>query len=141
LVPVPVLVTDQVWREVTADPIKAGVSQLQAASDTGLLTVVPEGDPAAYPQLDAGESTVLSAAAASAGATIIDERKARALIHTDPQLRQLIRQTTGLVGLIILAKRRGRIAAVRPLLDTLIQQSFRISSALYQDALGLVGEV
>lgn len=140
LLPLPVQVTARVWQEVTGDPNKPGIGQVHAARDDGLLAVVNEGDPGAFPQLDAGESTVLSAAAAAHGMVIADERKARALIATYPELSATIRQATGIVGLILLAKRDGRIAAARPLLDELIRQSFFISPALYREALRLAGE-
>jgi predicted nucleic acid-binding protein len=135
-----VRVTTYVWQEVVGDPTKPGTGALLRARADGLLTVVDEGDPDAFPQLDAGESTVLSAAAAAHGVVIADERKARSLVLADPGLRATIRQTTGIIGLILLAKRRGRIAAVRPLLDELLQQGFYISPSLYQEVLGQVGE-
>jgi predicted nucleic acid-binding protein len=72
---------------------------------------------------------------------LVDERKARALVTRHPALQGAIPQATGLVGLILLAKRRGQIAAVRPLLDALVRESFRISPTLYQDALRQVGEL
>lgn len=131
LLPTPVYVTAQVWEEAGGDASKPGVVALQEARAKGLLAVVDEGNPQAFPRLDPGESTVLSAAAAAQAAVLLDERQARALISADASLRHSIRQATGIIGLILLAKRRGRIAAVRPLLDELIRQSFRISAAFY----------
>ena len=51
------------WREVTGNTTLPGVTKLIAAQETGLLRIVPGGDPEAYPQLDAGNSSTLSAAA------------------------------------------------------------------------------
>jgi predicted nucleic acid-binding protein len=140
LLPEPTRVTGWVWEEVAGDPDKPGVAALERARDAGLLVVVEEGDPEAFPQLDPGESTVLTAAAAARAAVVLDERKARALLELDPQLKRAIRQVTGIIGLILLAKRRGRIPAVRPLLDELRRQSFWIGQRFYDDILRQAGE-
>jgi predicted nucleic acid-binding protein len=46
----------------------------------------------------------------------------------------------GIIGLILLAKRTGIVPAVRPLLDDLTRQSFRIGSPLYESVLREAGE-
>ncbi len=140
LLPLPIRVTERVWEEAAADQAKPGTTALQSARDSGLLVVVQEGDAGAFPQLDPGESTVLSAAAAIGGAVLIDERRARQAIERDRQLQGAIAHVTGIIGLILLAKRRGHVAEVKPLLDELIRQSFRISTGLYQAALHQAGE-
>lgn len=140
LLPTPIFVTERVWAEVASDPGKPGVEALLSARERGLLSVVFEGDPAALPELDAGESTVLTAAVAVQGAVLVDERKARALIERDPRLRASIAQASGIVGLILLAKRHGRITAVRPLLEDLVRHNFWISQSFYQEILRLAGE-
>ncbi|HET7038165.1 MAG TPA: DUF3368 domain-containing protein [Thermomicrobiaceae bacterium] len=140
LFPTPILVTTVVWREVAYDQSKPGVAALYRARAEQLLEVVAEGDPEAFPDLDRGESTVLSAAAVARAAVLIDERKARILIQTDDRLKSSIPQFTGIIGLLLLAKRRGRIATVRPDLDQLIQQNFWISPSFYQQILQHAGE-
>lgn len=141
LLRVPNRVTTVVWEEIAGDPARLGVPGLRNARDVGLLAIVAEGDAAAFPQLDPGESTVLSAAAAVHAAVLLDERKARGLFQGDAHLQQSIRASMGIVGLVLLAKRRAYIAAVRPVLDALTAQSFRISPTLYEDALRAAGEV
>jgi len=136
-----VAVTTRVWSEAVGDPDKPGVAALLQARERGLLVVVEEGDPNAFPQLDPGESTVLSAAAAARATVLIDERKARALVETDQHLKGAIRQVSGIIGLILFAERRGQISAVQPLLDDLIHQSFWIGPAFYQDVLRQAGEL
>jgi hypothetical protein len=106
----------------------------------GLLVLVDEGVPDEFPQLDAGEASVLSAAVATRAVVIIDERAARLLIERDPEVRARLGSVTGSLGLILLAKRRGVIQAVRPVLDELIAQGFRISADLYRDVLVQAGE-
>lgn len=51
-----------------------------------------------------------------------------------------IRHVTGVIGLILLAKRRGRLAAVRPILDTLIAQGFYMGQTFYRHILEQSGE-
>lgn len=140
LLAVPIDLTTRVWEEVTGDPDKPGVAAVFRARSAGWLVVVEEGDPNAFPQLDPGESTVLTAAAAAHASVVVDERKARALLKTDPWLSRQIPRAIGTVGLILLAKRRGQIVEVRPLLDNLIRQSFRMSPTLYRDVLRQAGE-
>ncbi len=131
LLSAPVYVTALVWEEVAGDATRPEVASLERGRTDGVLAAVEEGDPEAYPQLDPGESTVLTAAAAAEAAVLVDERRARALLRTDPVLRQRIAGSTGLLGLILVAKRRGRIPAARPLLDELLRQNFRMSPNLY----------
>jgi predicted nucleic acid-binding protein len=48
---------------------------------------------------------------------------------------------TGVLGILIEAKRHGLIAAVKPILDALIGQvSFRVSPQLYQEVLHIAKE-
>jgi predicted nucleic acid-binding protein len=47
---------------------------------------------------------------------------------------------TGTVGTLIVAKKRGLVSAVTPLLDELQTAGFRMSEALYQTARDLAGE-
>lgn len=140
LLPQPIYVTERVWREVASDHQKAGAATLLRAREAGLLAVVDEGDPDAFPQLDAGENTVLTAASAAGAAVLLDERKARRLIESDPYLKARLRGATGIVGLMLLAKRRGFVPAVQPLLDALISQSFWLSPSFYQSVLQEAGE-
>lgn len=140
LLAVPIDLTTRVWEEVAGDPERPGAAAVFRARSAGLLVVVDEGDPNAFPRLDPGESTVLTAAAAARAGVIVDERRARALLKTDPRLSQRIPRAIGTVGLILLARRRGRIDKVQPLLDALIRQGFWIGPALYRDLLRLAGE-
>ena len=66
---------------------------------------------------------------------LIDERLGRKLAHE----RGL--PYTGLIGVILEAKRRGYLSAVRPLLDDLFTKAgFRISMRLRRRTLDLAGE-
>jgi predicted nucleic acid-binding protein len=117
------------------------VPVLEQAIADGLIAVVDEGDPDAFPQLGRGESSVLSACARACAGALIDERRARAVLAGNADLLQAIPIVTGVVGLVLLAKRHGAIAAVRPLLDQLRDEGFRIGQELYVDALRTAGEL
>jgi len=48
---------------------------------------------------------------------------------------------TGTVGVLLRAKREGKLSALKPILERLIQQhSFRLSRSLYQAVLRQAGE-
>ena len=140
LLPGPIYVTAQVWREVAADPTWPSAEALVRARDEGALLVVDEGDPDAYPQLDAGESTVLTAASAAKAIALVDERKARNVIAADPALRSAIPQAIGVLGLMLLAKRRGVIPEVKPLVAALVRAGFWLSPDLVREVLRLANE-
>ena len=49
---------------------------------------------------------------------------------------------TGVLGIFLLAKRRGLIDAIKPLIDGLIQSiGFRVAASLYEDVLRSAGEL
>ena len=141
LLPTPICVTTVVWQEVAADATKRGVQALLEAREAGLLQVVQEGDADDLPDLDRGEASVLSAAAKSQATVLIDERKARTLVATHPALRGSISHAFGIVGLILLAKRSGKIPAVQPLLDALVNEGFWMSHEFRQLVLRRAGEM
>ena len=47
---------------------------------------------------------------------------------------------TGTIGLLLLAKRRGYIPAIRPLLDELRAKRFHLSERVYQAVIAQAGE-
>ena len=140
VLPTPIAVTAVVWNEVAGDGTKPGAAAIRQAAEAGLLVVVEEGDAGALPELDPGEGSVLTAAAAAHAGVLADERKVWALLASNGNFGGAIPVLTGVVGLLLFAKARGRIPAVKPLLDGLIQQRFWISPALYGSALRQAGE-
>lgn len=86
-------------------------------------------------QLDAGEVQALSHANALHCGVLMDEKRGRSVAshYKIP--------TIGVVGVLIQAKQEGLIAHVKTPLLALQEEGYRISNALYVEALRLSGEV
>jgi hypothetical protein len=87
-------------------------------------------------KLDAGEAEAI-ALASELGASLLlmDESDGR------NEARSLGLTVTGTLGVLLRAKQTGVLAALKPVLDTLIQQHcFRLGRALYEQALRQAGE-
>lgn len=82
-----------------------------------------------------GESEVLAVALRRPGAVaLLDEKRARGFASARGVA------VVGTVGVVLRARQRGVIAAVRPVLDDLIGSGFRLSESLYRAALSRAGE-
>jgi len=86
--------------------------------------------------LDPGEAeAIVLALELNAELLIIDERPGRAIA------RQNNIPIIGVLGVLLEAKQQGSIAAVKPLIDRLINElAFRVSSQLYEAVLQSAGE-
>lgn len=80
--------------------------------------------------LGLGESEAISLALeTSARLVILNDRPAR-------RLAQALRlNVIGTLGILLAAKRRGLLAAVRPCLEALLQHDFRMTKTLYKQVL------
>jgi hypothetical protein len=87
-------------------------------------------------KLDLGESaTIILAEELKANRVLIDERLGRKVAQT----RNL--PVTGTIGLLLIAKKKGIITEIKPILDQFFTQGKRISSILYQEVLDMAGEI
>lgn len=106
--------------------------QMQAVVDYQRVTLIQE----TRTNIDLGEAEAMVLAMdINADILLMDERRGRALAISYGL------NVTGLLGVLLQAKRNSIIPAVKPLMDRLIEQvEFRVSSQLYANILQLAGE-
>jgi uncharacterized protein len=136
-----VTIPQRVYRElVDIDPPVPGTLEIQTASWVQVKQVINRQfveSLQAKVRLDPGESEAIALALElKADLLLIDERRGRA------EANRLGVRITGLLGILVEAKQKNLIDAVKPLMDALIATSeFRVSSALYDLILDMVGEL
>ena len=131
-------IPEAVWHEVVvqgsgqpgADEVKAATwITMQAVTNQALVRALQQ-------ELDAGEAEAIALALeGEAELLLMDEHLGR------ETARHLGLRYTGLIGVLIEAKRKGLIGAVKPLLDALRDiAGFRVRDALYECVLQDEGE-
>lgn len=112
-----------------------GVAELQRAN---WIRVMPLQDPRRadlVSDLDRGEAEVIALAQEmNADLVIIDERLARR------HAKRLRLPLTGTLGVLLKAKQRGLVPAVRPLIEQLVHGGVRLGDTLVDEVLRLAGE-
>ncbi len=130
-------VPQAVFDEVTASaPTRPGANAVRRA-DWILVRIPVDKSKVAYlrADLDPGEAEALVLAEElHADWVLIDEIKAR-LAAENLGIKYI-----GTVGLLLLAKQRGYVSAIKPLLDTLRSRKFYLSDRVYQGVLCQAGE-
>ena len=134
-----VLIPDAVWREVVVEGEgRAGAHDVSTATWISVQRVRMEAMVTLLrSELDAGEAEAIALAQeVEADVVLLDERDARRAAM------RLGLKVLGTVGLLIEAKRSGRLSSVREQLDALQNRAkFRLSRRLYERALRESGEV
>jgi hypothetical protein len=130
-----------VWREVVEQGRgRAGARAVEKAYREGWIHIVTPSDRSLLrllkQNLDAGEAEAIALAVEeSADLLLVDEANARATAD----LYDLTK--TGVIGLLIRARREGHIELLKPELDRLLNEAgFWIAENLYRRALLAVGE-
>ncbi len=129
--------TSTVLREIAPGAGRPGEHAiLEAVRKRRIRVVEDEPMEPAFEALDAGEATLLRHAVHShlPCLILIDERAGRRVA------RELGFAVIGTAGLLIQAKRRGMIAAVRPALERMLANEFRLSADLVRAVLAEAGE-
>jgi uncharacterized protein len=135
-----VTIPDAVYRELAEiDPPVPGTFEVQTSPWLDVRQVVSRAVVERLQveaKLDPGESEAIALALElNADLLLIDERRGRA------EANRLGIRITRLLGILVEAKQKNLIVAVKPLMDALIATSdFRVSSALYSQILDIVGE-
>ena len=130
-------ITHTVRDEVLAGGDLPGAAELAAAIRDGWIQV--EHTPAAkgaFADLDAGESSTLTLAAAHVGPSLVlmDEPLGRSYADAHGLA------VTGLAGVLLAAKRASLVESVRPFFERLAARDFRLSDQLVQAILEQAGE-
>jgi uncharacterized protein len=135
-----VLLPPAVWQEVAVGGAHLPEGQaIQAAAQAGWLRVErPAGQlditPAEADDLDPGEGEAIQLAMERGALLAIDESHGREIAM------RLGLKLTGTVGILVRARREGLVANLRDELTKLRQTTFRLSEAVYREALASVGE-
>ena len=132
-----ITVTTAVRDEVRAGGQQPGARELNAAVEEGWADIVDVSlTEAPFRGLGNGEASVLELARKHRGPSLllIDDLLARS------HARTLGKPVTGVVGILLVAKRRRLIPEVGPLLARLTGSGFRLSDQLLRDALAEAGE-
>ena len=130
-----VTVVEAVYGEVLAGAALPGAAELEAAVEHGWVDVVPVSIDAEFADLGEGEACTLSLAMQHAACLVLmDERLGRAYAKDHGV------SVTGLMGVLLAAKRAGFIPEIRPLIDRLVDTDFRVSEDIVREVLALAGE-
>lgn len=128
-----VVVPSVVWDEVVG--VRAGAPGVAELLSADWILVDDRSLPDTDLGLDPGEtSAILLAEAIGADVLLIDERAGRAVaVGRGLAVR-------GTLGLLVQARRAGHLPALRPVLDALVAEGFRLSPVLVEEALLRVDE-
>lgn len=130
------LVTDIVAEECLTNPAHPEYEPIRMALDAGQLHRADWLPTQAHGMwnLDRGEASTMSLATNLPATVLVDDRAARRFA------RAMDLKIVGTCGLLLAAKRRGFIDAVRPLLETLAESGYYLSRELIESVCRLARE-
>lgn len=126
-----------VLAETTADRSRPGAADIAAFVEAHVQVHPDRDDPVyttAVSHLDEGEAQALSLAHALGCGVLMDERRGR-----QTAIRQGV-PLFGVLGVLLQAKRIGKLERIAPALDRMQANGYRVSQALIDAALRLAGE-
>ncbi|MEW6301852.1 MAG: DUF3368 domain-containing protein [Verrucomicrobiota bacterium] len=134
-----VLVPPAVWREVAVGgeglPESANLKAAVAQGWVKVETPSPLEAIQLSAELGKGETQAILLAKERGAVLVTDDGLGRSAAES------IGVEVTGTIGVLIKGKRTGRISAIRPLVDSLRQETnFRMTDKLYRDALAQAGE-
>ena len=133
-----ILIPEAVAVECTVDSSRVDARRIQEAMDYSPFRVIPvEESPRlrTYSKLlDPGEAQALLPAEQRHLPVLMDERKGRR------EARGMGIEMIGTGAVVVAAKRKGLVEEVRPLLDLLVQEGYRLSGRLQKALLEMSGE-
>lgn len=132
-----VSITKTVRGEATGAPGLPGAFAISAALNQGWIRVLRrEWGAPPFPQLGAGEASIVRAAIALGSVTLVllDDLQARR------EAQRLGIAITGTAGIIVEARRAGLISAARPVFQRLANEGFYFSDDLLRSVLTELGE-
>lgn len=130
-------VPQAVLDETTADRSRPGAADIATFVQARAQVHADRDDPvyaAAVGHLDEGEAQALSLAHALGCGVLMDERRGR-----QTAIRQGL-PLFGVLGVLLQAKRIGKLERIAPALERIQANGYRISQALIDEALRLAGE-
>ena len=130
-----IIVPKAVWREVTVGGkpghekvLRAGFIRVEEVHDRRLTMLLKE-------LVDDGEAEAITLALeVDANVLLVDDRDARSMA------KKLGLQVMGTLGVLALAKHRGLIPEVKPIVEELIESGFWISKRILEEFLRELGE-
>lgn len=132
-----VLVSESVWTEVTRAPAAGELPVLQVALASGWLAVRPNPElidsRLAGAQLGEGELSALSLALQHGAAVLVDE------LHGRAAAAQIGLPVVGTLGLLLMARERGLVGSLRPLVAVLQAGGYFLSQRLVAQVLANEG--
>lgn len=136
-----VILPEAVYNELCADSVhhQAEIEEIRDCVSSGRIKIyqVKNADmvKALYGKLHYGElEVIVGAKELDISLAIIDERAARRMAS------EFLVDTIGILGILSLAKQRGIINCIKPDLDCLRENGYRIAESLYRQILVKNGE-